>query len=357
MFFSSSAPLIALPNWNQPRLVLEGGCTSQRWQDAASLDAYSLTGRMRRNALRSMSVLLPTHSLAGGTALPIGDSFVEELALSFVRKVVIVGRTDQRQKWTVVFLDSKAQPVVFLKYGQKEQARKRILHEADTLANLPRGAGPMLMKQGELASGNAFVMMPVDGEYIARHPLSSEARKQVCSWVDLLAVGQDVKIDQHPAVLRMRKEVEGYRLMDVEGAGSLLTINDQLNNWLVPLRERTWPMGWQHGDAAPWNLRVAASGQVSAIDWEDAVSEGCPLFDLVYYVIQTHFFLKGAHVDRAFGQACDWLRRKGLSPQESRSMVKLAAYDAFSRWQCDGWKENHPLQRFRLKIVDHQGGS
>jgi len=342
LIFPSGTRLIALPGWKNPRLVYEAGSVCQCWTDAGLLDAYSLQGRIRRHILRIIAPLWPPRILSSGSSIPDVDRFVKGLSLPFVRKAVIVGRNDLRQKWTVIFIDGNSRPLAFLKYGEKPFARERVTHEAKILADLPQGAGPALLKDGELGSGRAFVMEPVSGQRFPRRPFCAMARNGIFGWIDRMGM-KTVKAEVHPAFMRLRQQASLH--------SNLLCV---VESCLQAVSGTDLPEGWQHGDPAPWNFRIVISGEVVAIDWEDAVSDGCPLFDLIYYVIQSHFFLRGADVSQAFLQSMDWLAKKEFFGQPADALVRLSAFDAWSRGKRDGQADAHPLQKFRLSVVNYK---
>lgn len=338
LIFSAGTPLIALPGWKNPRLIFEAGSLRQRWRDSHFFDAYSVRGQLRKFFLRVVSVVLPGRRLQTGTPVSAVDEFADEL--TFLRKAVLIGRDDPRQKWTVAFLDENGNPVAFVKYGSRTAARQAVLNEIKALSGLPSGAGPILLKSGDIGLGTAFMMTPVDGVSVGRAPLSEQARDYVFRWIARLSVGRVVSAAQHPAVGRMRKNLAGTGIP-----------MSAFNGWINKLREQMLPVGWQHGDATLWNLRVLPNGDVRAIDWEDAVEEGCPLFDLVYYVIQMQFFLCRADARQAFVRSVDWLRWQGVVGGDCAGpVVRLAACDAWLRWKKCGWQDDHPVQLFRKKI-------
>lgn len=348
LFFPGGTQLMALPSWNEPRLVFEAGSLRRQWHDSGFLDAYSRKGRARRLFLQTLIPILPCRRLENECIKPAIDSFVEGLAIPYVRKAVIVGRDDSRQKWTVILIGENSKPIAFLKYGEREQARKRITHETKVLATLPEGAGPELLKHGCMGPGVAFVMKPVDGEIINHNHLADENLRRLLDWSKKMTTGA-VSINDHPAIIRLREQL-AHR-MEQPVANRLIPNVSQFEKWLMPLKERTWPVGWQHGDAAPWNFRISHFGQVRAIDWEDAVADGCPFFDLVYYVLQTHYFLRDANRETAFYDSTQWLCSIGLREKEAEALTKLAALNAWLRWKEDGFDDEHPVQQFRMLIA------
>ncbi|HET8777013.1 MAG TPA: phosphotransferase [Candidatus Limnocylindria bacterium] len=56
------------------------------------------------------------------------------------------------------------------------------------------------------------------------------------------------------------------------------------------------PLVFMHGDAATWNVRLRPDGRPAFMDWEAAVADGMPLWDLFYFA-RSHI-LWGARVRR-----------------------------------------------------------
>jgi aminoglycoside phosphotransferase (APT) family kinase protein len=52
----------------------------------------------------------------------------------------------------------------------------------------------------------------------------------------------------------------------------------------------TAPRGPAHGDCAPWNLLRTDDGWV-LVDWESAVEEAPPFFDVCHWMVQSHCLL------------------------------------------------------------------
>ena len=331
LIFAAGQTLLALPGWNRPRVIFEAGSPVQRWYDAGYQDAYTPLGRCRRLLLKCKALVAHPRHFMGNDASPVLPSFISELGLLTSRWVAIVGRNDQRQKWTLISLGNNSQPLAFMKYGETTISQSRVLNEAQILEALPPGLGPQLLKWGTVARGVALVMTVLKGQSLVHRPLSLQTRCMVFEWINRLSEGQSARGAEHPAIGKREFPLEMHAVVE-------------------RLAEDAWPLGWQHGDATPWNLIETRDAGVLAIDWEDARADGCPLLDIVYYVLQTHFFLRHTQAGHARLVACEWLRAWGVSKQKALALVRLSAYDAWERWQADGWHANHPVQLYRKQI-------
>ncbi|HEX5451192.1 MAG TPA: phosphotransferase [Candidatus Limnocylindrales bacterium] len=76
------------------------------------------------------------------------------------------------------------------------------------------------------------------------------------------------------------------------------SIRPTLADLLVRLGSIRLPRTVVHGDFAPWNLRLAADGQLRAFDWESASLDGLPLIDEIHYRLQVGHHLRGWDIDR-----------------------------------------------------------
>ncbi len=86
----------------------------------------------------------------------------------------------------------------------------------------------------------------------------------------------------------------------------------------------------EHGDFAPWNLRVDRIGRAVAIDWEMATVEGMAGRDLIHYHLQTLLLLKGLGLRAAVRElvrrieSSIWIGRWGWSAHDLL-LVSLAS--------------------------------
>jgi thiamine kinase-like enzyme len=197
----------------------------------------------------------------------------------------------------------------------------------------------------------------------------------VKDFLDQLRVSDELfEIDEHPAIVRLRQQVEkGCRL---KGAvpQQLATINKQLDSLLEPLSMQKWPVVIQHGDFAPWNILRVREEKVSgclmlvdsgtstadnlsiinsqsrlrAIDWEEGTAEGFPCFDLIYFCLQTGYLMHHWSAAQTTSYALNVLTSNGFNEQTALSLIKLSSLDAWLR--NEEVISGSELQQFRQSI-------
>lgn len=116
---------------------------------------------------------------------------------------------------------------------------------------------------------------------------------------------------------------------------SVKSIWQQLSDDHTPL-----PAVIQHGDFAPWNLKLTDCG-VCAVDWEDSLWQGLPLQDLVHFLmIQSYLFkvpniLDSLFKDKFVKRYCAEL---SISAEQ---LIRLTQFYLISR-SCELFRENQP---------------
>jgi hypothetical protein len=219
-------------------------------------------------------------------------------------------------------LDERGEILGYLKYGEKQVARKRLKQESRMLGNLPEGAGPVLLKFGPFGAGDALVTTTLVGK---RVPITLRPDEALTEFLATLDVSCPVPLEVHPWVRFVRAQPGS----DVEFP-------------LEALAGRDWPVVLQHGDFAPWNLLRRPDGRFGAIDWEYGSLEGFPYLDLAFHVLQIQALIYRRVPQRAAEYAIKYLTRQprlALSQGEAGALVRLAAYDAFLKSREDGGPE------------------
>lgn len=182
----------------------------------------------------------------------------------------------------VVFLldEQQGQPPTVAKVPVGESAGPNILHEAAILKGVNgthADAGPSLIfeDQQNTLTLQAFIEgVPLGSKFSAAHSHYLAG---------LLVPDRKTSILEQAADLKQRFELQGLASTERE------LVHQQLQTLQS---ETLLPAVWQHGDFAPWNIRQSATGQVFAIDWEEAHVPGLPLYDVIHF----HFiqcFLSG----------------------------------------------------------------
>src|SRR5258708_29273673 len=93
----------------------------------------------------------------------------------------------------------------------------------------------------------------------------------------------------------------------------------RLGGVLERLRGRTVCAAIQHGDFAPWNIKVSAQGKWTVLDWERGQLRGIPAWDWFHYVIQTGILVARAQTSALVEQL------EGLLASESFRQYTLRA--------------------------------
>ena len=153
-----------------------------------------------------------------------------------------------------------------------------------------------------------------------------------------LTIRQRIEIQQHPWIISLQRRSE---------------IN--LEQWLLPLSSKKWPVVIQHGDFAPWNILQQKDGRLSAIDWEYGKLEGFPGLDLAFYFLQVSALIKRWSPQRAINTFLDYCVLKSpyaLTTEQIIALLRLTSYDAYLNSLEDGHSPQSPLQQWRREIQE-----
>jgi len=244
-----------------------------------------------------------------------------------------VGTPGPAQKITAQLRDDNGGVLGYLKYAEKDAARKRLRQERQMLCSIPEGAGPELLKYGTMGNGEAMLTTPVSGKPL---PATLPPAGDLTDFSTSLAP-QPVPVAAHPWVRRIRERS-----------------TPELDIWFEALTGKEWSVTIQHGDFTPWNVLRRSDGTLGAIDWEYGTLEGFPYLDLAYYSLQTSALIYHRSPSRAAEYTAQYLAghpRLALSNVEARALTSLAAYDAYRKFQEDGHlPDTNHLQRWRRAV-------
>jgi hypothetical protein len=249
--------------------------------------------------------------------------------------VVLVGTPGPAQKITAQLRDGKGGVLGYLKYAEKEAARRRLRQECRMLSELPVGVGPELIKFGPMGDGEALLSSALSGDSL---PTTLPPSEGLAELLNALIVSHPKPLEIHPWVRRLRSRGQP----------------PGLDACLETLAGREWPVVIQHGDFAPWNLlRQPGSGTVGAIDWEYGTPEGLPHLDLAYYILQTSALIYRQDPLEASRYSAEHLVRQpalDLTGAEAQALTRLAAYDAYLKSSEDGQPASAGLQTWRRRV-------
>jgi hypothetical protein len=326
------------------------------------------TGSFRHSAI-VQSLFPEAYGLNGGEPRTKAD-FVYGLdawagcLTGFDHAVVLVGAAaDDKQKHIIRLEDSRQQVLAYMKYAEQPLAQQKIQNEYQLLSTLRSGLGPKPLKFDRFGEGRALLMSATTGRPFSfkMPPVHDDDRfDNLCRFLNALECEKTYEIREHPAIVRLQKTLSICQ--NHPDTGSLLPVDVRLDQDLMVLRDCVWPVVIQHGDLTPWNL-YDDHGVLSAIDWEDGCLVGFPGVDLVYFCIQTCFFLQRWPVQRTCEAACkalDYaineaivyrqLNGVRMTPGAIMALVRIAAMESYLRGRGDGLSDEHELQQYRLKI-------
>jgi hypothetical protein len=331
--FSPGTPLLALPSWRAPRLLLsQSGGLIRRWQNSAFYPATRPTAKLYRLGLRMKAALGCGKTYPAVTDRWVLPEFVED-CLPAVASIVLQTRpSGPNQKFTVELRDRDSAVVGYIKYATEGLARRRLAQEYAMLMRLPAGFGPTPLKFGKMGDGVALLVTPLCGRKVGvKLPPSPE----VVAFAKSLEIAAPVPFTAHPYIRAVREHF-GTRLDPV----------------LEDLAAREWPIVLQHGDLVPWNLRRRRqSNALAAFDWEFGTPDGFPYTDLAYFVLQTALLIYSWPAIKSTIYTMRWLHQRfDLGEREARALVRLAMVEAYLHGRDNGYPDDHPIQAWRLRI-------
>jgi hypothetical protein len=333
-FFPPGTPVIALPDWGRPRLLVAAATAAGRWRGSGFYPACRLTARAYRWLLRArasagLAAVRTSREVRDG---PILQEFLAEVLPGATVRAVMVGMANRAQKLTAQLVAADGRVTGYLKCAASDLARERLRNEHDLLQLVPPEAGPRPLKFGVFAGMDALLTRPVHGRLL-RTALSPPP--ELLRYARSLHTADRCAVQRHPWFCKRE-----------------LAADAQLRAIAGPLASREWAVVRQHGDLVPWNVVQGATGRLTAVDWEYGCAEGFPGLDLAHYVLQVAGLIYRWSPERARAYATDYLLHcgDGLSAAEASAIVALAAYDAFGNTLTDGYGMNDPLQIWRRSL-------
>jgi hypothetical protein len=131
-----------------------------------------------------------------------------------------------------------------------------------------------------------------------------------------------------------------------------LSYGDPVDPWIDRLSQRKWPISYQHGDLAPWNLFDSSNSALVAIDWEHGAVEGFPYVDIIQYNLQVSLLIYRHTPQKAKRLVMQFLshRLNSFDPYEIEALVNLSAFSTFKQAEQDGHSESSYYQAWRRAI-------
>ena len=323
----------ALPSWSNPRLLFSSGTAAERWNRSGLFPAFRLRGRLYRTAVRSRVALVPNARPRETSRDWLLADFVEDILPEISDASVLVGTPGPTQKVTVQFRGTNGEVVAYGKYAEGATALERLRRESALLNELPDEAAPRNLKFGAVGDGEMLIVSTLDGDPVT---VSLPPPDAVADWCSQRQYGKELDVAEHPWL------------------NDLIRRSPNAAKLAADLASHRWKLAIQHGDYAPWNLRLR-SGAVSAFDWEFGRVDGFPFADLAFYFLQTAALVHDMAPREALQQTASYLADRVLQPDASvtaaTALAKLALLDAYFNARDDGHTDDEPLQAWRLSVL------
>jgi hypothetical protein len=334
--FPTGSRVLALPSWDSPRLYFSEHGPARRWTDSAVYPAFKFLARGYKLMLRAKAAAGLLQARVSESEWALGD-FVKDLLPPIASVAVLVGTPGPAQKTTIQFRDESGRVTGYLKCGHTPMSCHKLANEHTILTHLPPDAGSKVLKFGPLRGGQALLTAPIEGTALSP---TLPPPQDIQTFFDLLKRSGELSLDNHPWIRHFS------------------TAAPAIEPWLQPLRPRSWPIVFQHGDLAPWNLiRETGRNNLRAIDWEEGLLDGFPLIDLAYYNLQTAELIHRWPARKAVNYAIGSIQTHTaptLDADAALSIVRLSARWAYHIAEQIGIPADNRLQQSRRTVWEVQ---
>jgi hypothetical protein len=337
--FGQSTAVLALPNWEQPRLLVAAEELRERWRGSGSYPAYRARGRLYRAALRLKAAAgVGTTRFDAVADVELRDLIGTQFHDARVRSV-IVGMPGGAQKMTATLAGPAGEVVAYLKCASTPLGRTRLAREHELLGALSPGIGPAPLGYRRFDLADVLLLSPVAGRPVpSTLPACGDVERLASRLAHVPSPSTSYRIDAHPWVRTAFEREPG------------------LEPHLDALSARTWPVVVQHGDFAPWNILSTRTGGAMAVDWELGRWQGFPDVDFAQYMLQVGCLMYRWSPQRTLAVAVRELVRRGFtspSDREARAIVNLAASDAYHSALEEGHAPERCDQSWRRTLMEH----
>jgi hypothetical protein len=321
----TNSKVFSVPNPTNPRLLFPDHGIIQRWRYSGLYPASRISAKAYRLFMRVRAAMKLFGQL---TAIPAPDNlktFVQDCFRSEVPAgVVLIGAPGPTQK-LVVQLWGDGKVLGYMKFGKTSTARSRIEREYTVLSGLAANLGPRPLKLARFVDGVAMIIRPIYGKQLPASISSLNTAKKLLS---SMTKNVTYLVHEHPW---------------------MKDINERHRNNVTPcldaLSEQTWPVVFQHGDFAPWNVFQDNSGILRAIDWEHGTLEGFPYLDQAFFLLQVGRLINRWSPEKAKKYAESELGRELKRPQ-AEALIRLVALDTYDKMLEDGHDPNSQAIRW-----------
>jgi hypothetical protein len=180
------------------------------------------------------------------------------------------------QRFIILLFDDEGTPRAAVKAGSTQAARELVRKEEEFLSSVPAAVKgiPGVISKFHSESVDAFASDFISGESSF---LSDQSGLEavLTSWLN---PERKMALGDFPELSAAIKGREG-------------------------IANRQIVTAIQHGDFAPWNIKVSMNGQWTVLDWERGRLAGIPAWDWFHYLIQTNILVRRAPEEQILKEA------------------------------------------------------
>jgi hypothetical protein len=214
------------------------------------------------------------------------SAFVRFLrSLSPTREVPLFGvlagnGANDRQRFLILLFDRERRPVAVVKAGLTAAAQQLVSQEEQFLVgvNARAEAIPPLRDSFQGTHVRAIALDYFAGNSPPATWDHERLATVLSSWIDRQ---RQLTLGETAAWSRLAAAAQA------ENSGAA-----KLAGLVGTLAAKQIPAVIQHGDLAPWNIKVAADGSWTVLDWERGERKGVPAWDWIHYALQPAILVK-----------------------------------------------------------------
>jgi hypothetical protein len=194
------------------------------------------------------------------------------------------------------FAGPSPEPRLVVKMARVEEAATALRREAEALRVLEARTGPLPGAPRLLFEAEHDGSYLIGESALAGRPLTSVLRlensaalaRQATEWLTRLAV--PARPEPHAAPAESRLSDAQARVVDAAVGHFAASFASVLDPAMLRDTEeaistlRALPLVHEQRDFSPWNVLLAADGELAVLDWESSEPDGLPMLDLVYFL-------------------------------------------------------------------------
>jgi hypothetical protein len=235
----------------------------------------------------------------------------------------------------IVFGDGRPAPQVVLKFARVDEAARGLTRGASVLEVLqgqrflPAGI-PRLLFRGHQSGALAVAETALPGV-----PISSTLARLEYRALAERATGWLTQFGQATAGATMWDTISSTAFAAFESTHTRAVDADVRLRIRRRLEEGTPapPAACEHRDFSPWNVCVAATGEMSVLDWESAVPSGVAGLDLIYFLSHLSLYhddVLGSRFSRSAPENIRTSYRQAWTPSTPTGAINLACLASYA---------------------------